>query len=143
MSAPDQDLVVGRHVIPADELDWTFGPSGGPGGQHANRANTRAELRFDLGRSEVFPPGDRDHMLARLGPRANNGVIAVTVDESRSQWRNRSIARARLADLLAEASKRPTIRRPTRRTRASQQERLDVKRARSRIKKHRRPPETE
>ncbi len=143
MSAPDQDLAVGKHRIASEELTWTFGPSGGPGGQHANRSNTRAELRFDLAASSAFSPTDRDHMLTRLGPRAANGVIVVSVDESRSQWRNRSIARARLADLLIDALKRPTPRRPTRRTGASQRERLDAKRAHSRIKQDRRKPEIE
>jgi ribosome-associated protein len=80
-------------------------------------------------------------MLARLGSRVADGVISVTVDESRSQWRNRSLARRRLAELLTEATKTPAKRRPTKPTRASKRRRLEHKRAQGEKKRLRRPPE--
>jgi ribosome-associated protein len=135
----DDDLEVGRFRIPASELSWSFGPTGGPGGQHANRSNTRAELRFDLGGSGIFP--DAAWMIDRLGNRAIDGVVVVVADESRSQWRNRAIARKRLAEWLLESMKRPTKRRATKPTRASQRARLDTKRARSETKRLRRRPD--
>ena len=140
MSDLDDDLEVGHHRIPSQELHWSFGTSGGPGGQHANRSNTRAELRFDLATSTVFPPATRTWMLERLGNRAVDGVVIVSVDESRSQWRNRSIARRRLVEWLEEAMRRPTPRRRTRPTRASKERRLEGKRARSETKRLRRKP---
>jgi len=132
------DLAVGRYVIPEAELHWTFGPSGGPGGQHANRAHTRAELRFDLAATDVFPDEVRDRVTETLG--LSDGVVVVAVDESRSQWRNRQTARRRLAERLQEAMVPPTPRRPTKPTRASKQRRLDEKKARSETKRLRRPP---
>jgi ribosome-associated protein len=143
MAELDEDLEVGRFRIPANELTWTFAPSGGPGGQHANRSNTRAELRFDLGGSEVFPEPERDHMIGRLGSRVVDGVVIVVADESRSQFRNRSIARKRLVEWLSEAMKSPTPRRATKPTRASKRRRVEVKRARSETKRMRQKPDPE
>jgi ribosome-associated protein len=131
---------IGRYRIPAAQLEWSFGTSGGPGGQHANKANTRAELRFDLAGSDVFPSDTSSLMLAQLGNRVSNGVVIVSVDESRSQWRNRAIARKRLAEWLADAMKRPTVRKRTKPTRASQRRRVEAKRARSETKRLRRNP---
>jgi ribosome-associated protein len=143
MSAADQDLIVRGYRIPADDLTWSFGPSGGPGGQHANRSNTRSELRFDLAGSAVFPESLRSRMLTQLDHHLHNGVVTVVVDESRSQWRNRSIARSRLIELLEQAMKVSTPRRRTRPTKASRIERVADKRARSEIKQGRRRPEVD
>lgn len=131
--------VAGRFVIPAGELHWTFGPSGGPGGQHANRSQTRAELRFDLAASTAFPPPVKEQMLKRL--RVPDGILMVVADETRSQWRNREAARRRLAQVLAEATVRPRARRPTRPSAASKERRVRAKRHRAETKRMRRGPE--
>jgi ribosome-associated protein len=131
-------------AIPPAELRWRFDPSGGPGGQHANRSSTRVELSFDLASSPSVPADLRERMLQRLGSRAAGGVVSVTVDDSRSQWRNRVIARRRLADLLRDAL-RPErrARRATKPSRAARQRRLDRKRRRGHLKRMRRRPEPE
>lgn len=139
-SQPGDDLQVGHHVIPASELHWSFGTSGGPGGQHANRSQTRAELRFDLSGSSAFPPELRSAMLERLGGRARDGVISVVSDETRSQWRNRAAVRRRLSDLLEDALRPPKTRRPTRPGRQAKARRMDEKRRRGDVKRLRRPP---
>ena len=140
-----EDLTVNADiVIPGDELLWTFSTSGGPGGQHANRSNTRAELRFDLPASTSIPDHLRPRMLAAVGERLVGGMIVVVADDSRSQWRNRQIARKRLADLLNEAARPPSPpRRRTRPSRAARQRRLDSKRRRSQTKRMRRKPEAD
>jgi ribosome-associated protein len=128
-------------TIPAGELVWTFSPTGGPGGQHANRSSTRAELRFDVGASRAFDDETRQRVLAHL---ATEGVVTVIVDETRSQWRNRQIARQRLADRIGNALKPdPPRRRRTRPSRAARRRRIDEKRARSRTKSLRRRPASE
>jgi ribosome-associated protein len=129
---------IGPYFIPPGELSWSFGPSGGPGGQHANRSHTRATLRFDLEQSTAFPEDIREHMLMRLGSRSPGGLVTVTVDETRSQSLNREIALERLSHLLSEAMRRPRRRKPTRPTAASRQRRLDEKRRRSDKKAQRR-----
>lgn len=137
--APDDDIEVGEWKIPSAELEWRFSTSGGPGGQHANRSNTRAELIFDLVSSEAFPDEIHQRLIAKIGPEP----IMVSVAESRSQFRNRMLARARLRELLTEAMKQPRKRRPTKPTRASKRKRLDDKRALSEKKDKRRTPRNE
>ena len=139
--AAEQDLRVGTHfVIPGSELSWRFDPSGGPGGQHANKAATRAELTWDLETSPSVPDPLRRRMLERLGNRAPGGVITVTVDDTRSQWRNRAIARRRLAEVLTDAARRPKRRIGTKPSRAARRRRLEKKRRRGEIKRLRKPP---
>lgn len=138
------DLVVTDSIsVPDGELVWRFTTSGGPGGQHANRSASRAELVFDLGESHAFDDDLAERMLARLGNRAHEGVITVREDGSRSQWRNRQIARARLAVLLREAMRVNPRRRRTQPGRSAKRRRLDDKKRRSETKKLRRRPESE
>ncbi|MDJ0496470.1 MAG: alternative ribosome rescue aminoacyl-tRNA hydrolase ArfB [Acidimicrobiia bacterium] len=137
------DLRVNQEVvIPATELEWRFDPAGGPGGQHANRSSTRVELRYDIAESAAFDDALRERVIDQLGSEAPHGVLTIRVGESRSQWRNRQIARRRLVDKLRRAMRPPAPpRRQTRRTRASQERRLADKRARSETKQLRRRPE--
>jgi len=124
--------------IPADELQWTFSPAGGPGGQHANRSSTRAELRFDVAASRAFDDESKRRLLDKVG---DNSVMLVTVDETRSQWRNRQIARQRLGEQLNEALRPdPPRRRATKPSRAARRRRIDAKRSRSRTKSLRKSP---
>ncbi len=138
----DDDLVVRDDlVIPAAELQWRFTTSGGPGGQHANKAATRAELSWDLAASPTVDPATRRRLQDRLGSHLAGGVVTVAVDETRSQWRNRSIARRRLAELVFDALREEAPRRPTRPTRAAKRRRLESKRRRGVLKRLRRPPD--
>ena len=130
-------------TVPPSELQERFDPSGGPGGQHANRASSRAELSFDLGASPSIPEHLKQRMLANLGARAAGGVVTVTVDESRSQWRNRALARKRMARLLQEALRTPRARRATRPSAAARRRRREAKRQRSETKRLRKRPEVE
>jgi ribosome-associated protein len=122
-------------VIPLSELEWRFTASGGPGGQHANRSNTKAEVRFDVVASPSLLDVHRDRLLERLGP-----VVRVVADDERSQLRNRDLALERLRARLADALRVERTRRPTAPTRASTQRRLEQKKRRSDIKRGRRPP---
>jgi ribosome-associated protein len=123
--------------IPASELEWRFSSPGGPGGQHANTANTRVEVRFDVARSPSLGPRQRARLLERLGPQ----VRVVAADE-RSQARNRQLALDRLRTRLADALRVSRPRRPTRPTASSQQARLEHKRRRAEVKRLRARPET-
>lgn len=138
----DGPLVVsGDLVIPAAELRWRFDPSGGPGGQHANKSATRAELSWDLAGSGSVPDDLRRRLLDRLGPRTPGGVITIAVDDTRSQWRNRTIARRRLATLLDEAMRPERTRLATRVPPGSRRRRLERKRYRAEVKRLRREPD--
>jgi ribosome-associated protein len=120
-------------AIPLEELQWRASGAGGPGGQHANTANTRVEVRFDVAGSPTLGPIQRSRLLARLGP-----TVRVVVSDERSQARNRQLALERLAARLAGALSVPSPRRPTRPTAASVRRRLDDKRLESDRKRRRR-----
>lgn len=125
-------------VIPLDELAWRFTRSGGPGGQHANTADTRVEVRFDVAGSPSLGPRQRARLLERLGPE----VRAAAADE-RSQARNRERALERLAARLAGGLRVEPPRRATRPTAASVERRLESKRRQSHRKLARRRPDLE
>lgn len=118
--------------IPLDELEVRTGPSGGPGGQHANRSHTRVELRFDIEGSPSLGPRQRERLLEKLGP-----SVRVVVDEHRSQARNRALAQERLAGRLAAALVVERPRRPTKPSRGAVQRRLDEKRRQGERKRDR------
>lgn len=110
-------------TIPMAELSWRYSTSGGPGGQHANRSQTRVEVSFDIAHSPALGPIQRARLLARLGP-----TLRVAASEQRSQLRNRELALERLAAKLALGLQVETSRRPTRPTKSAQERRLDSKR---------------
>jgi ribosome-associated protein len=129
------DVTVGRFTIPDEEIEEQFTTSGGPGGQHANRSQTAVEVRFDVAASEAFPEAERDRIIDRLGP-----LITATAADSRSQWRNRALARERLAVRLEEALRPVASRRLTKPSRSSRVQRLESKRKHSEKKRLRRKP---
>lgn len=128
-------------TVPEAELEWAFDTSGGPGGQHANRNATRVTLTLDLTASQAVPDAVRDRLLDRLANRVREGAISVVVDESRSQWRNRAIARERMAEMLETALRPRRARRRTKPSRAARRRRLRDKRHRSEIKRLRSRPD--
>lgn len=127
--------VSGSCVIPVAELKWRFSRSGGPGGQHANTSDTRAEVRFDVVGSPSLGPRQRSRLLERLGPE-----VRVVVSDERSQARNRELALQRLAGRLAEALRVTTPRRSTRPTKGGVERRLEGKRRQADRKAGRRRP---
>ena len=132
----DEPLAVNdRLVIPAVELTWRFSTSGGPGGQHANTAHTRAEVRWDVAASAVVTEDQRRRIIGALGP-----VVTVAVDDTRSQSRNRDLARERLAARIRESLVTRAARRPSRPGRGARERRLQDKRRRSRTKADRARP---
>jgi ribosome-associated protein len=136
--------ITDRLVLPDAELSWRFSRSSGPGGQHVNTSDTRAELSVDVARSPTLPEHLRRRAVERLGDRLVDGVLTVAASEHRSQLQNREEAARRLAQLLREVlAPPPPPRRPTRPTRGSTERRLAGKKQRSELKRSRRarPPE--
>jgi ribosome-associated protein len=121
--------------VPMTEITWRATTSGGPGGQHANRTLSRVEVQFDVAGSSSLGPRQRARLLERYGP-----VVRAAASESRSQARNRQLALERLAIRLAEGLRVDPTRRATRPTKGSQVRRVEKKRQRSEVKRHRRPP---
>jgi ribosome-associated protein len=132
----DDVLVVAPGVrVPRSELQVRFSASGGPGGQHANKAATRVELTFDVAASSALLPVQRERVIAKLGEQ-----VRVVVDEERSQARNRTIAEERFVARLAGALRVERPRRDTKPTKGAKERRLQAKRQRSQTKASRRRP---
>ncbi|CAM3985079.1 alternative ribosome rescue aminoacyl-tRNA hydrolase ArfB [Nocardiopsis rhodophaea] len=127
-----------RVVLVDSELRWRFSRSGGPGGQHVNTSDTRVALSLDLTSTAALTEDQRQRALRRLEGRLVGGVLTVTAADSRSQSRNRELARERLTAVLAEAAAPgPRARRATRPGRAAKERRLKSKRRRAELKRTR------
>ena len=136
MGEDDRLVVTDAVRIPRFELHESFSASGGPGGQHANKAATRVELTFHVPTSSAFRhEHQRQRVVDRLGE-----TIRVVVDDERSQLRTRAIAEERLAAKLRDALSVRAPRRATKPSRGSQRRRLEDKAQRSEVKRQRRRP---
>lgn len=118
----EPDLITERGIrLPSAALSWLATRSGGPGGQHANTSDSRVVYELDLDAADL-PAATDAALRAAHGP-----VVRVIAADSRSQFRNRTIARARLAALVDDAARPITPRRPTRPSRSASRRRLDDK----------------
>lgn len=136
---PERDVVVNNSLtIPAWELAFSFSPSGGPGGQHANRSATRVTLFFDVANSPSLTEAQRGRLLKRLDSRLDqDGILQISAQDTRSQHRNREIVLERFEELLREALKPRKRRRKTRPNKAANERRLREKKKRSHLKRDR------
>ena len=119
-------------TVPATAVVWRFDPSGGPGGQHANRSSTRVEAVIDLTTAGDVEPDVRERLIERLGTE-----LRTVVNDSRSQARNREIALDRMQARLLDGLVAVEPRKPTRPSGAARTRRLQAKRRRSEIKRGR------
>jgi ribosome-associated protein len=133
----DDPIRVTRSVsIPRFEIELRFSRSSGPGGQHAQKSDTRVEAVFDVEASTALSDAQKRRVLAKAGP-----VVRAVAQDERSQWRNRELAYERIADALREALRVRRPRRATKPSKAAVERRLDTKRRRGATKRLRRPPE--
>ncbi|MBB4658464.1 ribosome-associated protein [Parvularcula dongshanensis] len=124
-----------RVTIEDWEVTESFTTSGGPGGQNVNKVATAVELRFEAARSPNLPAPVKARLRRLAGRRwTQDGALVLHVQETRSQARNREIARARLADLIRDALTPPKPRIRTRPTLASKRRRLEAKTRRGQVK---------
>jgi ribosome-associated protein len=120
-------------VLPLSEIEFRVSRSSGPGGQHANTAETRVEAVFDVSTSGALTVIQKRRVIARAGP-----VLRAIAQDERSQARNRELAIERLVARLAEALRVERPRVPTRPSRAAKEKRLDAKKRRGATKRLRR-----
>jgi ribosome-associated protein len=138
MNIENQVVINEELVIPGSELTFSFSTSGGPGGQHANKAETRVTLIFNVANSPALTENQRKLLLARLRNRiASDGTLKISTSTSRSQVANRQEAIARFQSLLARALRPRKRRRPTKPSRAAVERRLEAKRRHSQRKQER------
>lgn len=121
------------------ELEFGFSRSGGPGGQHVNKVNTKVTLKWDVANSQLLDEEQRTLLLKKLAKRlTKEGVLVLTSQEGRSQLANKEDAIAKLDALLAKAFVKKKKRKPTKPTKASVEKRLEAKKKLSEKKKWRR-----
>jgi ribosome-associated protein len=131
-----ESIRVTRSVaIPVAELELRFSRSSGPGGQHAQKSETRVEAVFDVESSTALSDTQKRRVVGRAGP-----VIRAVAQDERSQARNRELAVERVVEQLREALKVPRRRVPTAPSQAAKERRLEAKRRRSEVKRLRRGP---
>ena len=137
MSGMDGESIrVTRTVaIPRAEIALRFSRSSGPGGQHAQRNETRVEAVFDVDASSALSPAQKRRVIAKVGP-----VLRAVAQDERSQLRNRELAVERVAASLREALRVPRRRVATTPSAAARRRRVEDKRRRGELKRSRQPP---
>jgi ribosome-associated protein len=120
-------------VLPLSEIELQISRSSGPGGQHAQKAETRVVAVLDVGASDALTEMQKRRVIARAGP-----VLRAVAQDERSQSRNRELAVERVVAMLREALRVERKRVPTKPTAASRERRLEQKKRRSQTKRLRR-----
>jgi len=124
-----------RLAIPVEEIGFRYSRSSGPGGQHAQKTETRVEALFHVDASETLSEGQKARLRRRVGP-----VVRAVAQDERSRARNRELALERLGAAIRAGLHVERKRRPTKPTAAARERRLEQKKRRGRAKKLRRPP---
>lgn len=131
-----ESIRVTRSVtVPLGEIELRTSRSSGPGGQHAQKSETRVEAVFDVEASASLSDRQKARVLAKAGP-----VLRAVAQDERSQARNKEIAIARLTEALRAALKVERRRVPTKPSAAARERRLEEKHHRAETKRLRRPP---
>jgi ribosome-associated protein len=133
MTAPESIRVTRSVVLPRAEIELRTSRSSGPGGQHAQKSETRVEAIFDVEGSSALTEGQKRRVLAKAGP-----VLRAVAQDERSQLRNKELATDRLVAMLRAALHVERKRVPTKPTKAAKERRLDDKRRRGDVKRLRR-----
>jgi ribosome-associated protein len=136
MGASESIRVTRTVTVPLAEIELRTSRSSGPGGQHAQKSETRVEAVFDVEASASLTPAQKRRVVAKAGP-----VLRAIAQDERSQLRNKELAVERLTEVLREALRVPRHRVPTKPSKAAKQRRVDDKKRRGETKKLRRPPE--
>jgi ribosome-associated protein len=119
--------------LPEDEIELRTSRSSGPGGQHAQKSETRVEAVFDVESSSALTETQKRRVIGRAGP-----VIRAVAQDERSQLRNKELATERLVEALRAALRVERKRVPTKPSAQSRERRLEAKRRRGEVKRLRR-----
>ena len=135
MTAPESIRVTRSVVLPRAEIELRTSRSSGPGGQHAQKSETRVEAVFDVEASSALTEGQKRRVLAKAGP-----VLRAIAQDERSQLRNKELATDRLVEMLRQALHVERKRVPTKPSAAARERRIEEKKRRGQTKRLRQPP---
>jgi ribosome-associated protein len=136
MTGPESIRVTRSVAVPLSEIELRTSRSSGPGGQHAQKSETRVEAVFDVEASTALSDTQKRRVVAKAGP-----VLRAIAQDERSQLRNRELAVERLVESLRKALHVERRRVPTGPTGASKERRLEDKKRRGQVKRLRQPPD--
>lgn len=122
-----------------NELVFKTSRSGGKGGQHVNKTETKVQLLFKVSNSAVLSQLEMERIFLKLGNRINqDGFLQLSSSESRSQFSNKDLVIKQFYDLINQAITKQKNRKPTNPTKASIKRRIDAKKRNAEKKKNRR-----
>ena len=119
--------------IDRNELSFRYTKSGGPGGQHSNKVNTRVELTWSITDTVSFSEIEKELLVQRLGPK-----VRIVVSKYRSQKQNKDLALKKLISLVERNLKPEPKRVPSKPSASKKKKRVDDKRKRGKLKRQRR-----
>lgn len=130
-------------LVVHSELVFTTSRSSGPGGQNVNKVNSKVTLRFDVGQSQVLTPEEKEIIFRKLSSRlTNEGVLSLASQDKRSQLQNKEAVMEKFDELMVKAFAKKKIRKATKPSKGSVQNRIKKKKHHSDKKKWRQKPDT-
>ena len=125
-------------VIPSNEIKWRFSRSSGPGGQNANKIESRVEIIFNLENSKALNDYQKSILKINLKNKLVKNILHLAVQEHRNQLQNRQLALMKLSLIIKDGLNKPfKFRKSTKPTKASQKKRVELKKKRGELKKSR------
>ena len=124
--------------VPEQEYELSFSRSSGSGGQNVNKVNTKATLKWNARETTILPPAVKERFFKKFGKRiSEDGFLTLMSQEHRTQHLNISEVVKKLHDMIETIATPPKIRKPTKPTKSSVNERIKTKKSKGDIKKSR------